>query len=450
MKHLKNSLACILCTAALLSVTACGNGGGQSEEPEKTSSEIVLTNKTLKWMSNWAMNPEEGGEDRPELKMFKEKYGGQVEDTVVVWDERVDAITSAAMSDDCPDMTGFWYELMPAGFHNGLYRQVDDIIDVNAAGWKNLRPVLDLYTYDGHHYVPTPVVSDYGILIYNKETIKKYNLEDPRELFRQGKWTWDKMLDMMKQFTNPSDTQGGKFGRYGIDGGSYAYNMHMTSGTPFVSLTSDCKLQSNLRSKDVEAYMNFISDMKEAGVMFPQWENGNAIVEDSVTTGKTLFFDTGLWAYSNYTIKKYAMYDNASFVPYPKNPSSDKYYRGISIDPHMVFGGAKNIEGIKAWQECRILVNQDPVEKKKTEAVRMSQDPAVGEGYSQDDMDFYYEMADLSQFSPVVDWSNGLGVDGVNGSALVHGVWVEDKPWATVREEYAPLFDAAISQANGD
>ncbi len=452
MRVMRTGVTAVLSAAMLLSLTACGGSSSSTSSDsgsDSTSSEIVLQDKTLDRMAIWPMNPEGDAEDRPELKMFKEKYGGEVVDHLVTFDERLDAITAAAMSDDCPDMTGLEGELLPKGFTNGLYREIDDLIDINGPGWSDLKPLLDLYVVNGKHYVPSPLVTDGGILIYNESTIKEYNLEDPRELFRKGEWTWDKMLEMMRTFTDPNDTQGGQFGRYGMDGWNFAYTIHTTSGVPFVSMNSEGKLQSNLMDPSVERYMNFLSEMKQSGVIFPKWDNGGSINEEgAVSKGRILFFDTGLWAYSRYTLKEYSMGEDASFVCYPRDPSSDTYYRSAGVDVHMVFGGAQNLDGVRAWQDCRILVNQDPELKKETEALWMSQDPDNGSGYSQDDVDFYYEMTDLSKFTPVLDWSTGLGVEGVDGYTLTSQIWVEDKPWATVREEYAPMFENAIEALN--
>ncbi len=443
------SLTGLLASALLLSLVSCGGKDNSTSfdgaSSDGASSELVLKDKTLDWMAIWPMNPEDG---RPELKMFREKYGGKVVDHLVTVDERLEAITAAAMSDDCPDITGFETELLPAGFKNGLYRHIDDLIDINGFGWRDLKPLLDLYQLDGKHYVPTPSVADGGVLIYNKQTIKQYNLEDPRELFRQGKWTWDKMLEMMKAFTDPNDTQGGKFGRYGLDGWNFAYTMHTTCGTALVSMNNSGNLENNLMDAGIERYMNFVRDMKQSGVLFPRWDNDGQIVENSITTGQTLFFDTGMWAYPNYTIRQYALGEDASYVPYPRDPASDTYYRTAGVDPHMVFGGAQNLDGVRAWLDCRILVNQDPELKKDTEAIWLDPNPEVGCGWNEDDVDFYYEMTDLSKFNPVLDWSNGLGVEGVSGYDITNAMWMEDKPWATVREEFIPMFNTAIDNIN--
>ena len=52
------------------------------------------------------------------------------------------------------------------------------------------------------------------IFYYNKALFKQYGLEDPRELYEQGKWTWDKIFEMGAQVTDREAEQyflGGNF-----------------------------------------------------------------------------------------------------------------------------------------------------------------------------------------------------------------------------------------------
>lgn len=111
-----------------------------------------------------------------------------------------------------------------------------------------------------------------------------------------------------------------------------------------------------------------------------------------------------------------------------------------------MFGGAKNLDGVRAWQDCCISVNQDEAYKEQNE--ERLRDPQSGMGMSQDDIDFYDEITDLTTFKPVVDWSMGLGVSGVNGSDMSAQVWRNGLPWATVREQFLPRFNNAIEDIN--
>ena len=96
--------------------------------------------------------------------------------------------------------------------------------------------------------------------------------------------------------------------------------------------------------------------------------------------------------------------------------------------------------------KLRIAEVPDPEIKKENEALWM--DSETGYGMTQEDVDFYREMTDLSTFTPVLDWSTGLGVDGVSGYEVANKVWLDGTPWATVREEFTAQFDNAIAAIN--
>ncbi len=450
MKLVRWGLTTILSAAMLMSMVSCGGGGDNSSSEgasgDSTSSQLELKNKKMSFMAHWGLNPAEGQPESPTLKMFKEKYGGEVEDRVTTWDERLDAVTAAAMSDDCPDLTVYWGELLPKGFSNGLYREIDDLVDLNGFGWKDTKVVADRYMFNGKHYVCTPYVADGGVLFYNKATIKEYNLEDPRELFRKGEWTWDKMLEMMKTFSDPNDTDGDKLGRYGIDGWDPGDSMYHTCGVPLVTMDENGKLQNNIDDPAIERAMNWVLEFRKQNVGFPRWDNEWNIAPERIKSGKTLFYINGLWEYNRFTIGDLAIGENACFVPYPRDPNADAYYRIAGIDAYMPFGGAKNTEAVSAWLDCHLMVNRDEELRKETDELRVSTNAEEGGlGWNEDDVTFFYEMTDLDTFTPVAnDWSGGLGVAGATGHDVISRVWYDSTPWATVREQYKPMLDDAI------
>lgn len=280
-----------------------------------------------------------------------------------------------------------------------------------------------------------------------RNTIEKYNLEDPRQLFREGKWTWDTMMEMMKTFSDPNDIQGGQFGRYGITSWDPLYSLHTSCGVPMVSMDSKGVMKNNLADPAIERVMNWGAEMIKTQVAFPRWENEWANAEDRVTSGMMLFFVTGLWDYPRFTNGALAMGEKASYVPYPKDPNTDKYYRIPGIDAYMIVGAAKNLEGCSAWLDCHLTVNTDEQIKEENHKRWVEMDPEKqGLGYSQDDVDFFYEMTDLDSFEPIIDWSNSIVSDG--GIAATQKVWLQGIPLATKREEAIPQFDEKINEWN--
>ena len=94
VRKLKSGVAAILVAGLSMSMFACGeketssykslDSATREEVAQIASADDRLTgeleNKTIKWMSNWDINPDGTGKNTPiELAIFQERYGGQVE-----------------------------------------------------------------------------------------------------------------------------------------------------------------------------------------------------------------------------------------------------------------------------------------------------------------------------------------------------------------------------------
>ena len=68
--------------------------------------------------------------------------------------------------------------------------------------------VIDAYTFNGNIYGVNMVGSPYYcpyLVYYNTNLIETYGLDDPYELFKKGKWTWDKLWEMCEDFLDEAD-----------------------------------------------------------------------------------------------------------------------------------------------------------------------------------------------------------------------------------------------------
>ena len=54
-------------------------------------------------------------------------------------------------------------------------------------------------------------------LAYNKQMLEDNNLEDPRELYKRGEWTWDKFIEYCQVLTQDTDGDG-QIDQYGYCG----------------------------------------------------------------------------------------------------------------------------------------------------------------------------------------------------------------------------------------
>ncbi|MCL2816409.1 MAG: hypothetical protein FWD23_17580, partial [Oscillospiraceae bacterium] len=83
--------------------------------------------------------------------------------------------------------------------------------DLSKSWWD--QNALQEFTIGKETHVATGDISLYGLfsswMFYmNKTLVKTYNLEDPYQLVRDGKWTWDKMHEMAKAVSADTDGDG--------------------------------------------------------------------------------------------------------------------------------------------------------------------------------------------------------------------------------------------------
>ena len=73
--------------------------------------------------------------------------------------------------------------------------------DFNDGSWDKW--TMDSYTVDGNCYavnLANTHLASPGMLAYNKTLITRYDLEDPYVLWKNGQWTYDKFVQIMKDF----------------------------------------------------------------------------------------------------------------------------------------------------------------------------------------------------------------------------------------------------------
>ncbi len=78
--------------------------------------------------------------------------------------------------------------------------------DFTDAAWD--KNVMKAYTFNGNLYGVNMVDSPYycpALVYYNKNLIETYDLDDPYELWKKGKWTWDKLWEMCEDFIDKAD-----------------------------------------------------------------------------------------------------------------------------------------------------------------------------------------------------------------------------------------------------
>lgn len=115
------------------------------------------------------------------------------------------------------------------------------------------------------------------ILCYNKAELKKYELEDPYTLWKQGKWTMKKLISMSKTYYKKTGNPGYSVGSFW----EYAQLQGMQGAFAFDGTT----VKNNLTEKKFSDTMGEVLDWKEAGFL-------SSTLSDATRfdNGKQLFF----------------------------------------------------------------------------------------------------------------------------------------------------------------
>lgn len=467
MKAFRIALASILCLAMALSMVACEIGSGVTDESvqESLTDEMVeklkaaaqtldlsieLENKELKWLSwdqSWNYN-----EGTAEGKLFKESYGGYITAETCAYDDRYSVLAQKVASAESPDMFPFEEDNYPCGVISGMYEPLDDYMTIDGDKWGLTKDLMEKYVVGGKHYVILPYSEAGEVLVYNRDTIEQYGLDDPWTLFEEGKWDWNAMYDMLVAYCNHDED------RYGIGGWWPEFSFVATTGTPFVAL-KDGKLQNNLESKEVAKAMNFLGKLYSEGLNYP-WEKfdwGKKI--NFIKDGKMLFYAVDIYELKSSfrNVKKTSTYtENVFIAPFPKDPDADKYYQALGTDAHMLVAGAKNPKGVAIWQDVRRVAHYD-----ETITEQYKQEQKINYNYTDElirALNICEGRTPGFELEGVYDFRRGINAE-LNKSQedaesvikeIERSTYKMGKTWNEVLSEYAKQIATYIDQTNAD
>lgn len=201
-----------------------------------------------------------------------------------------------------------------------------DTIDGLLTHYLNSTPVSNsMLSNDGHTYgfmLNGPVFdSNHMFVVYNKSLAEREGLSNFSELYANGEWTWDAMLDASSKVHRDLDGDG-IVDQFGItaDNNRLGLFFFVSSGAvPFdgitVNYTDPAGLEAMAKFAESQQYITFAPDGSN-------WDwNLNKLAD-----GDTLFSLTHyIWAISG---RLDGMEDDYSFIPFPSKDGS-KYYTFI-------------------------------------------------------------------------------------------------------------------------
>ena len=369
MKLYKKVLSLLLVCALVLAIAACSKTDSESadvktdtdkkvEEAKQDDTKEDDTNKTAKgekriinigtWWEQYYDSSHTSVEDDPtysgtlaaqlkfeNVKKIEEKYNVEFYWKNLTYQGVKESINTSIPA-GAPDCDIYLVELsfgIPAAL-NGLALDMKTVLppDHDLFNEQKVATYLDLG--DGKAMLlkrveaQTTVEATYP-LAFNIQLLQEHNLEDPRELYKRGEWTWDKFIEYCQKLTRDTDGDGtiDQFGYGGFIQETFEQlllsNGASVASTPQEQLTSDATGQ----------VLKMIYDMYNTyNVCYPHEFTDNA---HDVQRFQYREGNIGFWPGAAWILASNADYDytgengvtlefDTAFVQWPVGPSGNK------------------------------------------------------------------------------------------------------------------------------
>ncbi len=462
MKTKKRIISGLLSFAIIASLSACADSssniettGTTEKETEWTGDnvtleiveepsveEIDITGQSIIFLGTADINPKNSNPERDvPLTLFEDVYGAKVEYWPTTYNTKYDDLATNIVGGTPPDI--FLYEWMafPYGVSKGQYQSIDKIIDFSNPLWSDMKSVADDFVMNGEHYV-APLgyrFKDTQVLMYNRDLYETEGLEDPYDLYLEGKWDWDAFTSVMKKYVD-NDTEN----RIGI-AGWWANAFVFTAGETMVTYDGN-KFYNNINSPSIEKAQFVLEDLAKNGMIADGWVSDS----EAFAVDKYAFYGMGTWAYAN--AQKNRDDVTIQIVPFPKQPNTEINYVSNALHSYMWVKGSEKADAVRIWLECCRKEYAEPTYVDAAKAKWLTNYPSWTDEMYELVMDFY----DSSKFTQVFDYGYGISqtmsntdAEGAIIAILYEGVSkgvVED--WIQCKEEYSVMVDEELAVYN--
>ena len=485
MKNLRKMSAC-LAVVMLFASTAvsCGNSGNSSENSPSSSSEANehykesdeygldvdesqkeeikgensadISGTTITWLADYDLNPTNNNDRSVALSLFEDVYGGKINFVQTSSDEKFSKLATMILSGDEVDMFPYEWDAVPNGVVKDQYEPLDpyfDIMGMNDGLWDDMQDVIDMFEYNGQHYVIPYTISDPLIITYSRKLMEAEGLDDPYELYQDGKWDWDAFMSMMESFVAgaPDGTT-----RYGINGW-FGQAIVQSTGHTIVNYENG-KFINNIDDPEIEKAELLMQDIASKHLYYPDWV-GNFPDDES-----TLFFAMGDWALGASNAKNPDA--DLMVVPFPKSPDADENYLCCNFGAKMLIKNSKHGEAVATYLKCERMAATDDeykeLAKQKALVVEKTAAGIVKSFVTEEQYDAVRSYLDLKNTVPMFDFGYGMGermygdgeytyeTRGVMNNlttALLEGNEAVDS-WASLRDAWTGVITEEIEKFN--
>ena len=441
----------LLAAVAALSVTTAGcqtGAGGTTSSEGTVSVEVVAPTDEMKIpdydFEDGTVIRTLGTTDPGDMSEFYEKFRQltgksiKVEADVVSWAQLQSKLAVSISSDEAYDFFGIESVCTPWYIRRDLFQDISPYINVDDPLWADLKPDMERLYYKGVLYgVPEAEPFNMYSILYHTDLIEAAGLEDPRELFYKGEWTWDKFYEYAEALTE-YDAQG-NVSVYGAALVSDYCTVFwgLSTGSDIITFAEDGTVLNNLSSPAWARTGAFIYKLCTSGfIPGIQSDWGQDFINGKVAMGYNQLW----WSASNEDLAQLFKDGSVSFAPTPRDPEADDHYVYAWSNDNFICKGAKNPEAAAAYLSVKRYLSLNP---SQLDLDNTYKDRTEKWGFTDEDIQLAY--TDMQKLKMVYAFSTQLPSFEKKTT-----LWndMSNTAWATVVETVSPSLDEALAKIN--
>ena len=374
--------------------------------------------------------------------LFKSLTGKDLKVTtrVVNWNDLRSTLQTMVISGNGPDVFGIYNGVGYYLRNQGLTRDIRDYINMNDAAWEEMKKPSEVMFFKGEltGVVCSTGGNGYSGIVYNKSILNQAGLDDPWELYKQGKWNITTLLEYVEELTvdkNHDNTPE----VFGISMAPEAlFKMALASGEDLVKFNDDGSVSNNLRSATFTRWASYARKITEIGSYDTEsWTGGPRFAQ-----GKIAMFYGSIWSqFQSPDLLKMKKEGKLGWVPAPLDINAKEHYLATEYAISFLPKNSKNPEGGAAFLYAQRYADLNPSAKQKAE----EKNKYLNEYYfteeewnfMQDDLKLPYKIKPIT--------FNWMHIPDFNYQSLWN-VFTTD--WATLVEDVYPSLQSALDAQN--
>jgi len=455
-KFFKTLVLLMVIASMVLSLFACGEKaktGGDGDKVKVDETNVLAgidankyKGKTITFSFSFMATDEEAAKAAKDVqqadkfskdgrKVFEDATGCTIINRPVpAGEDYVKKITTEVSAGMGPDIVNFWPSQKPSWMIKNILRPLSDYIDFNKAIYQDntyiSQDVKKFYTWAGKVYAVNGVQLG-ARLYYNKEKFETAGLEDPLELWKQGKWDWQAFFDAGVALTQDSNGDG-TMDQWGYASWFFDLGFITSNNVNYVTYDETGLPRFALDDKFVKSKQAG-EDMINKYKMCPAvWWDPNP--QERLWNGETVMDYWGYWEMPGMTEH---MKEKLGIVPFPRGPDLPADKKNRDAAETIGFGitaTSQNPELAALYLEWTRLLSPEEMEQTEAEKIKM---------YGSKEL---YDLAvEWAANSEQMDTS-GFGQGFADALGKVTGK-PGDKSWQQAIEENRQACQAALDDA---